>query len=92
MAPQNLMAWTASIVSPEESQNPQHELLRAEENYRRVVSQRESDLLMLEHAKSALSQAHARREHAEENERMGIRPIVWPTLDEFNVTKTRLRY
>lgn len=41
---------------------------------------------------SALREARARQQEAEENERKGIRPVIWPTAAEIDATKARLHY
>lgn len=68
------------------------ELAEAREEHRRAERQREDADLQLQAAQSALHEARARQQEAEENERKGVRPVVWPTAAEIDGTKARLHY
>ena len=68
------------------------DLARAREEYRRAEHEQQGADLQLQAGQSALREARARQAEAEENERKGIRPVIWPTAAERDATKARLNY
>ncbi|EPS93842.1 hypothetical protein FOMPIDRAFT_59934 [Fomitopsis schrenkii] len=68
------------------------ERTRADDEARGAISQRDDAVLFRQDAEAVALYARNQLEVAENNLREGVRPVVWPTLEELSAAKERLGY
>ncbi|KAI0717627.1 interferon-inducible GTPase-domain-containing protein [Fomitopsis betulina] len=68
------------------------ERTRADNEARGALSQRDDAVLSRQDAEAVALYARKQLEVAENNLREGVRPVVWPTLEELSAAKERLEY